>query len=85
MKNESSSKQFIKKCDKFTNDTFDVRIKWFTKKAETVFRVKDKSLHQARKIYKDVCSCGESYIGETIRNVEAREDEHNNPMKKLNP
>ena len=27
LKNESSSKQLIKKFDKFTNDTFDVRIK----------------------------------------------------------
>ena len=32
LKNESSSKQFIKYFDKFTNDTFDVRIKWLTKK-----------------------------------------------------
>ena len=29
--------------------------------------------------------CGESYIGETIRNVEVRWDEYNNPMKKSNP
>ena len=46
LKNESSSKQFIKKFDKFTNDTFDVWTKWF--------RFKGKSLHQARKIYKGV-------------------------------
>ena len=58
--------------DEFTNDTFDVRIKWLTKKVKSLFRVKDKSLHQACKIYKDVCSCGESYIGETIRDVEVR-------------
>ena len=58
--------------DEFTNDTFDVQIKWLTKKVKSLFRVKDKSLHQACKIYKDVCSCGESYIGETIRDVEVR-------------
>ena len=51
LKNESSSKQFIKKFD---NDTFDVRIKWLTKKVKTLFRVKDKFLHQACKICKDV-------------------------------
>ena len=77
LKNESSSKQFIKKFNKFTNDTFDVRIKWLTKKVKT-------HLHQACKIYKCVWSCGESYIGETIRNVEVRWDEHNNPMNKSN-
>ena len=47
---------------------FDMRLKWLTKKAKTLFKV----LHQACKIYKGVCSCGESYIGETIRNVEVR-------------
>ena len=72
LKNESSYKQFIKKFDKFTNDTFDVQIKWLTKKVKTLFRVNDKSLDQARKIYKGICSCVESYIGETIRNVEIR-------------
>ena len=72
VKNESSSKQFIRMFDKFTNDTFDVQIKWLIKKVKTLFRVKDKSLDQACKIYKGVCSCCESYIGETIRNVEVR-------------
>ena len=49
LKNESSSKQFIKKFDKFTNNMFDVRIKCLTKKVKTLFKVKDKSLHQACK------------------------------------
>ena len=85
LKNESSSKRFIKKFDKFTNDTFDVWKKWLTKKVKTLFRFKGKSLHQACKIYKGLYSCGESYIGETSRNVEVRWNEHNNPMKKSNP
>ena len=85
LKNESSSKQLIKKFDKFTNNMFDVRIKWLTEKVKTLFRVKDKSLHQACKIYKGVCSCSENYIGETIRYAEVRWDEHNNPLKKSNP
>ena len=62
-----------------------MRIKWLTKKVKTLLKVKDKSLHQSCKIYKGVCSCGESYIGETIRNVEVRWEEHNNPMNKPNP
>ena len=85
LKNKNSSKQFIKNFDQFTNDTFDVRIKWLTKKVKTLLKVKDKSLYQACKIYKGVCSCGESYIGETIRNAEVRWNEHNNPMNKSNP
>ena len=51
---------------------FDVQIKWLSKKVKTLFKVKDKSLHQTCKIFKDICSCDESYIGETIRNVEVR-------------
>ena len=84
LKNEISSKHFLKKFDKFTNNTFDVIIKWLTEKVKNLFRVKDKSLHQTCKIYKGVCSCGESYIGETVRNVEVRWGVHNNPTKVLN-
>ena len=52
---------------------------------KNLFRVKDKSLHQVCKIYKGVCSCGKSYIGETVRNVEVCWGEHNNPTKVSNP
>ena len=72
LKNEISSKHFIKKFNKFSNNTFDVRIKWLTQKVKILFRVKDKSLHQACKIYEGIYSCGESYIGETAGNVEVR-------------
>ena len=54
LKNDSSSKQFIKKFDKFTNDTFDMWTKWLTKKVQILFRFKGKSLHEACKIYKGV-------------------------------
>ena len=84
LKNEISSKHFIKKFGKFTNNTFDVKIKWLMQKVKNLFRVKDKSLHQACKIYKGVCSCGESYVGETVRNVEVRWGEHNNSTKVSN-
>ena len=85
LNSRSTSKQFIKTIDKFAKDMFEVRITWLTKKLKTLFRVKDKSLHYACKIYKGVCSCGESSIGETIRNDEVRWDEYNNPMKNSNP
>ena len=38
LKNEISSKHFIKKFDKFTNNTFGVRIKWLTQKVKNLFR-----------------------------------------------
>ena len=51
-RNEVSSKYFDKKFDRFTNNTFDVGIKWLMQKVKNLFRVKDKSLHQACKILK---------------------------------
>ena len=84
-KNEMASKQFIKKFNKFTNDKYDIRIKWLTRKMKTLFKLKDPCIHPACKIYKGVCTCGEAYIGETIRNVETRRKEHNIPSDKSNP
>ena len=71
-KNEVASKQFIKKFNKFTNDKYDIRIKWLTKKMKTLFKLKDPCIHPACKIYTGICICGETHIGGTIRNVEAR-------------
>ena len=44
----------------------------------SLFPLKDKNLHPSCKIYEGECSCGELYIGETIRNVEIRWAEHQN-------
>ena len=68
-KNEDASKQFIKKFNKFTNDKYDIRIKWLTRKSKTLFKLKDLCIHPAFNVYKRVCIRGETYIGETIRNV----------------
>ena len=52
---------------------------------KTLFKLKDKCLHPACKIYEGICSCGETYTGETIRYVEPRWNEHNMPSEKSNP
>ena len=51
---------------------------------KTLFKLKDPCIHPACKIYKGVCICGETYIGETIHNV-TRWKEHNTPLDKSNP
>ena len=38
--------------------------------------VKSRNPHPACQIYSGKCSCGETYIGETVRNVETRWSEH---------
>ena len=68
-KNEVASKQFIKTFNKFTNDKYDIRIKWLTRKSKTLFKLKDPCIHPACNVYKGVCIRGETYIRETIRNV----------------
>ena len=55
------------------------------KQPEGYFELKDKCLLSACKIYLGVCSCGETYIGENIRNVETRWNEHNISSEKPNP
>ena len=49
------------------------------------FSIKRCNLHLSCKIYKGICSCGETYIGETICNVEERWSEHNSADNKSEP
>ena len=49
------------------------------------FSIKRSQFTSVMQIYKDICSCGETYIGETIRNVEERWSEHNSADNKSEP
>ena len=60
-------------------------MKWLTKKVKSLFPLKDRNLRSSCKIYKGICSCGETYIGETICNVEERWSEHNSADNKSEP
>ena len=42
-------------------------------------------MHQSSKIYQGKCSCGETYVGETKRNVKIRFVEHSHPSGKSEP
>ena len=83
--NEIILKQFLKKFHQFSKHKFDIKIVWNTRKVKTLFRIKDKNPHPSCKIYEGVCSCNETYIGETKRNVEVRWCEHNNPKHQSEP
>ena len=39
--------------------------------------MKDKGQHLSCVSYKGICSCGKTYVGETIQNCKIRWDEHN--------
>ena len=67
--NEVKSKDFIKKFHKFTNNSFRLAISWKTRKMKTLFKIKDKNLYPACKIYYGECEhCGDNYIRETVQN-----------------
>ena len=70
---------------RFTKVYFEGAIKRKTRQVKTLFPLKDKSLHPSCVIYKGTCSCGETYIGETIRNASIRWEEHNDPINKSEP
>ena len=69
-KNEEFSKRFMKKVDAFTDNKYDIHIKWITKKVKQLFKLKSRDPYPSCVIYEGVCSCQESYIGETVRNIE---------------
>ena len=41
----------------------------------------DKSIHLSHVIYKGTCICGQTYIGETARNLEVRVNEYSDVHK----
>ena len=83
--NEIFVKRFLTKLNIFTNDACLFMIIWRTRNIKSLFSTKDKVSHISNVIYSGQCSCGESYIGETDRNVDIRWKEHNNPSHRSNP
>ena len=48
-------------------------------------KLKDKNTHPSHFIYKGECICGQTYIGETARNLEVRVNEHSDVDKHSEP
>ena len=55
---------------------------WKSKKLGHFFPLKYENLDPSWKIYYDLCSCGEGFVGETKRKVTVHFDEHSKPSKK---
>ena len=76
---------FHQKLHEFTNNSYEIRIKWITKKVKQLFKLKCKNPYPSCVIYEGVCACEQTYIGETRRNVELRWEEHENISKDFEP
>ena len=84
-KNEHFSKKFCEKLDFYTNGKVKFNIIRATRKIKSLFKIKDNVKHLSFVIYQGICSCGNNYIGETIRNAVTRIDEHEQPNGKSEP
>ena len=84
-KNQHVSKQFCEKLESYTNGKVKFNIIWSTMKIKSLFEIKDNVKHFSCDVYRGICSCRNNYIGETIRNVVARIDEHEQPNSKSEP
>ena len=47
----------MKKSDVFTDNKYDIRIKWITKKFKQLFKLKSSNPHRSCVIFEGVCSC----------------------------
>ena len=76
-KNEFDSRKFIRKLNSYTGGKSKYFIVWQTPKIESLFKLKDQNQHPSHIVYKATSNnCDIQYIGETARNLEAREEEH---------
>ena len=69
----------------FTDNKYDIRIKWITKKVKHLLRLKIRNPHPSCMIYEGVWSYHKSYIGETVRNIEIRWQQHKDTQKYSEP
>ena len=80
--NEHFSKKNWETLEFYRNGKVKFNIIWATRKIKSLFTIKDKDKHLRFVIYKGICSCGNNYIGETIRNAVTRIDEQEQPNSK---
>ena len=84
-KNEKCSSYFINKLVSFTSGKINFNVVWNTPNIQSLFPLKYKVQYLSCVIYKGICSCGETNVGETIRNCKTRWDEHNDVNKNSEP
>ena len=80
------SQKMFEKLEFYTNNKVKFNIIWSTRKIKSLlFKIKDNVKHLSCVAYHGICSCGNNYIGETIRDVVTRIDEHKQPNGKSEP
>ena len=70
--NEQKIKSIVNKLEEFTTNKVKFICHWKTRKLKSLFLLNDRIKRKANIVYKRICSCKESYIGETKRNAEKK-------------
>ena len=76
---EKFTKSLIKKLVIFANDKCKFNIVWNNRNIRSLIQIKYNFKHNSCVIYDGNCSCGENYVGESVRNVVLRWAEHEDP------
>ena len=71
--NEQKIKSIVNKLEEFTNNKVKFIFHWKTRKLRSLFPLKDRIKQKGDLVYKGICSCNESYIGEIKQNAEMPE------------
>ena len=69
----------------YKNDKVKFDIIWATRKIKSLFKIKDNVKHLSCAIYQGICSCGNNYIGETMRDATTRINESKQTSGKSEP
>ena len=71
-KMKNTSTKCISRLNKYTNNKFNMKLIWQSRKIRSIFKLKDKVEHISDVIYKGTCNCIEKYYGVTGRIAETR-------------
>ena len=84
--NEQQSYAFTKKLERFNRGHYKFAIIWQTTKLTSMFRLKDNNIRPSHVVYHGTyADCSASYIGESCRNFETRQQEHEDATKQTEP
>ena len=83
--NKRFVKTFVSKLNYFTNEKCKFNVFWNTRKAQSLFPLKNKVNHYSCVIYRGDCSCDQNYTGETVHNAEIRRNEYEDKNSKSEP
>ena len=76
--NEEVVNKFINHLTIITKEKSLFIVLWTSSAKQSLFPIKDKVCHISRAIYQGICSCGATYIGDSVRNAFVRWSELNN-------